>query len=116
MNTFKFKIIAVLAAAALALPCAINARDILNTSYDLSRELFPPINKAFIAHWQATKGETVTIRQSHAGSSRQARAILEGLQSDVVTFNQSTDVQLLADNGLVAADWPHCHDSSDQSH
>jgi sulfate transport system substrate-binding protein len=80
--------------------------EILNSSYDVARELFAAINPAFAAEWQAKTGQTVTIRQSHGGTSAQARAILEGLQADVVTFNQVTDVQILHDRGnLIAADW-----------
>jgi sulfate transport system substrate-binding protein len=80
--------------------------EILNSSYDVARELFAAINPAFATDWQAKTGQTVTIRQSHGGTSAQARAILEGLQADVVTFNQVTDVQILHDRGnLIAADW-----------
>ncbi len=80
--------------------------ELLNASYDIARELFVAINPAFIEDWKAKTGQTVSVKQSHAGSSAQARAILEGLQADVVTFNQVTDVQVLHDRGdLVAADW-----------
>lgn len=80
--------------------------ELLNSSYDIARELFVAINPVFIEEWKAKTGETVSIKQSHAGSSAQARAILEGLQADVVTYNQVTDVQVLHDRGdLVAAGW-----------
>jgi len=80
--------------------------EILNVSYDIARELYAAINPAFAEHWKAKTGQTVTVKQSHGGSSRQARSILEGLQADVVTFNQVVDVQILHDRGkLVAADW-----------
>lgn len=78
---------------------------LLNVSYDVARELFEALNPAFAAHWQETTGRTVTIDQSHGGSSAQARAILEGLPADVVTFNQETDIDVLADGGLVDANW-----------
>ena len=78
---------------------------LLNTSYDIARELFEALNPGFQTHWQETTGRTVTIDQSHGGSSRQARAILEGLPADVVTFNQETDIDVLAEGGLLAADW-----------
>lgn len=78
---------------------------ILNVSYDVSRELFEQINPAFAAAWKAKNGQTVEIKQSHGGSSRQARAVLEGLQADVVTFNQVSDVQILETNGIVARGW-----------
>ncbi len=80
--------------------------ELLNVSYDIARELFAQINPVFAADWKAKTGQSVEIKQSHAGTSRQARAILEGLQADVVTFNQVLDVQILHDRGkLVPADW-----------
>ena len=82
-----------------------NAAELLNASYDVSRELFEDINPAFAAAWKAKTGEAVTIRQSHGGSSKQARSVVEGLPADVVTFNQETDVELLQKQGLVAANW-----------
>jgi len=79
--------------------------DILNVSYDVSRELYADINKAFIPKYKADTGKDLTINQSHAGSSKQARAVLDGLKADVVTFNQVTDIQVLHDQGdLVIAD------------
>lgn len=80
-------------------------RDLLNVSYDIARELYAALNPVFIEQWKAEKGEDLTIEQSHAGSSKQARAILQGLKADMVTFNQVTDVQVLADNGFVDEDW-----------
>jgi sulfate transport system substrate-binding protein len=81
-------------------------KDILNVSYDVSRELYADINKAFVAKYKADTGNDLSINQSHGGSSKQARAILDGLKADVVTFNQVTDIQMLHDLGdLVAADW-----------
>ncbi|RRJ97710.1 sulfate ABC transporter substrate-binding protein [Opitutaceae bacterium TAV4] len=96
-------ILAVLA----AVPSTTHAQqqDILNTSYDISRELFADVNKEFVPYWKQKTGQDVTVKQSHAGSSKQARAILEGLQADVVTFNTFTDVQLLADQNYVSKDW-----------
>jgi len=97
-----------LAAAPFAAKPAIaeGPAQILNVSYDIARELFAHINPVFAAHWKEETGGEVSIDQSHGGSSRQARAILEGLQADVVTFNQVTDVQILHDRGdLIPADW-----------
>jgi len=93
--------------AALATPAAAEApTTLLNASYDISRELFAAVNAAFVPAYKEKTGVEVTIDQSHGGSSRQARAILEGLQADVVTFNQVTDIDVLVDKGgLVAADW-----------
>jgi len=78
--------------------------EILNVSYDIARELFAAINPVFEAAWKKSH-PGVSVKQSHAGTSRQARAILEGLQADVVTFNQVTDIDVLAKAGFVAKDW-----------
>lgn len=91
--------------ALLLLTANLHAAEILNASYDVGRELFDAVNPAFIAQWKEKTGETVEVRQSHAGSSKQARAVADGLPADVVTFNQVTDIELLRKNGLVAADW-----------
>ncbi|MGY6548160.1 MAG: sulfate ABC transporter substrate-binding protein [Roseinatronobacter sp.] len=94
------------ATIALALTAPASAQDrLLNVSYDIARELFEALNPAFAAHWQETTGRSVTIDMSHGGSSRQARAILEGLNADVVTFNQETDIDVLAEGGLLPAEW-----------
>jgi sulfate transport system substrate-binding protein len=84
-------------------------------SYDIARELFAQINPAFAAAWKARTGQDIKVDQSHGGSSRQARAVLEGLQADVITFNQVLDIQVLHDRGkLIPADWQKRfpHDSS----
>lgn len=103
------KLIVAAALAALAFAAPVKAEEpnsILNVSYDIARELYAEVNKAFIAKYKADTGKDLEVKQSHAGSSKQARAILEGLEADVVTFNQVTDVQILHDKGgLVAADW-----------
>ena len=91
------------AVAALALgsaPAFAQPADILNASDDIGRELFEAENAAF-----AASGAAVTVNQSHAGSSTQARAVLEGLPADVVTLNQVTDIAKLVEGGFVAADW-----------
>lgn len=87
-------------------------RELLNSSYDIARELFSAINPEFQAWWQEEHGEEIAISQSHGGSSAQARAIMQGLRADVVTFNQVTDVQVLADAGLVAEDWQDAFDNN----
>lgn len=99
------KLILALALAATATPAAAQPTDILNVSYDIARELYAAVNEAFIPYYAEQTGTTLTINQSHAGSSTQARAILEGLQADFVTFNQVTDVNVLAQNGFVSEDW-----------
>ncbi len=98
------------AALGPATPAAAQDR-LLNVSYDIARELFEALNPAFAEHWQETTGRTVTIDQSHGGTSRQARAILEGLSADVVTFNQETDIDVLVGGGLVADDWREAFDN-----
>lgn len=89
-----------------ALNVSATEQTILNSSYDIARELFASYNPLFIKHWQEKTGQTVEIKQSHGGSSAQARSILQGLAADVVTFNQVTDVQVLHDRGkLIEANW-----------
>ena len=91
--------------AGLLLAPAAFSQQLLNASYDVARELFDDINPAFIAQWKQQTGKTLKIRQSHGGSSKQARSVAEGLPADVVTFNQVTDIDLLHKAGLVGADW-----------
>ena len=94
-------------AVAAALPVTANAAEpeLLNVSYDVARELYKDINPAFVESWKKSTGETVTIKQSHGGSSKQARAVADGLEAAVVTMNQANDIDMLADRGLVAKDW-----------
>jgi sulfate/thiosulfate transport system substrate-binding protein len=94
-----------LTCSAIASAADAKKAELLNASYDIARELFTQVNPAFQAQWKAKTGVDVQIRQSHGGSSKQARSVAEGLQADVVTFNQFTDVDFLAKAGLVAADW-----------
>lgn len=83
------------------------ATELLNSSYDVARELFSALNPAFEQQWaQQHPDDKLTIKQSHGGSSKQALAILQGLKADVVTYNQVSDVQILHDRGkLLPADW-----------
>ncbi len=78
---------------------------LLNVSYDVTREFYQEYNAAFTKHWDAEKKTGIQIDQSHAGSSKQARAVVDGLAADVVTMNQDSDIQLIADAGLIAKDW-----------
>lgn len=78
---------------------------LLNASYDIARELFAEYNPLFTQHWKQENGQDINIEQSHAGTSRQAQAIMQGLKADVVTFNQVTDIDALAKRGFVAEDW-----------
>jgi len=87
---------------------AVQARDftLLNVSYDPTRELYADFNKSFAAYWKAKTGDTVTIKQSHGGSGKQARSVIDGLQADVVTLALAADIDALNEHGqLVAADW-----------
>ncbi|HJW23394.1 MAG TPA: sulfate ABC transporter substrate-binding protein [Rhodocyclaceae bacterium] len=79
---------------------------LLNVSYDVARDVFKDYNPLFQKHWKQKTGENVEIKQSHGGSSKQVRAVADGLEGDVVTMNQANDVEFLADKGLVAKDWP----------
>jgi sulfate/thiosulfate transport system substrate-binding protein len=78
---------------------------LLNVSYDPTRELYREVNRAFIAAWQVKTGQRIAISQSHGGSGAQARAVLDGLQADVVTLALAADIDALAKRGLVATDW-----------
>lgn len=81
-------------------------KTLLNVSYDVSREFYKEYNAAFAAHWKKTTGEVLTLNQSHGGSSKQARSVVDGLEADVITMNQANDIDILADRGgLVPADW-----------
>jgi sulfate transport system substrate-binding protein len=101
----NLKLIVLALISTLAVAANAIGAELLNVSYDVSRELFEAINPSFAAEWKQRSGETVMIRQSHSGSSRQARAVLDGLQADVVTLNQVTDISILQKAGLVADDW-----------
>lgn len=92
-------------ALTVASPAAQAQTQLLNVSYDVARELFKDINPVFIADWKKNTGETITINQSHGGSSKQARAVADGLEASVVTMNQANDIDFLAERGLVPADW-----------
>lgn len=82
------------------------AQTLLNVSYDPTRELYQDFNAAFAKHWQAQTGATVTIQQSHGGSGKQARAVIDGLEADVVTLALAYDIDALAENGqLLPKDW-----------
>ncbi len=82
------------------------ATSLLNVSYDVAREFYKDYNAAFTKHWKSTAGEDLEVKQSHGGSSKQARAVLDGLEADVVTMNQASDIDVLATRGkLLPADW-----------
>jgi sulfate/thiosulfate transport system substrate-binding protein len=97
---------AALAAVALSTSALAGAQTtLLNVSYDVAREFYKDINVAFAASYKKSSGKDIKVDQSHAGSSAQARAVADGLEADVVTFNTTTDVDFLAEKGVVAKDW-----------
>jgi len=92
-------------ALAIATTGALAQTALLNVSYDPTRELYQDFNKAFAAQWKARAGETVSIKASHGGSGKQARAVIDGLEADVVTLALAYDIDALADRGLLPQDW-----------
>jgi len=107
MNQYLTRIIVVMVLSVLAVSNA-SAADInlLNVSYDPTRELYKEYNTAFAKYWKAKTGDTVTVNQSHGGSGKQARSVLEGLEADVVTLALSNDIdQLYQKRKLVQEDW-----------
>jgi len=80
--------------------------ELLNVSYDPTRELYTDFNRAFAAYWKAKTGDVVTVKQSHGGSGKQARSVIDGLPADVVTLALAADIDALYDNAkLLPADW-----------
>lgn len=95
---------------ALALSVAFGSNafadlSLLNVSYDPTRELYQEYNAAFAKHWKSKSGETVSIKASHGGSGKQARAVIDGLDADVVTLALAYDIDEVANAGLLAKDW-----------
>jgi sulfate transport system substrate-binding protein len=101
-NKLKF-FIAGLALAASGIASA--QQTLLNVSYDVAREFYKDINAAFVPAYKKATGKDVKIDQAHGGSSAQARAVADGLDADVVTMNTTTDIEFLAEKGVVAKDW-----------
>lgn len=104
-NVFRPALALVASLAVVQAVPAFADTTLLNVSYDVSRELYKDINPAFVAQWQRTAGEKLTINQSHGGSSKQVQSVVAGLDADVVTMNQAPDIELLARQGLTAPDW-----------
>ena len=92
-------------AALFAAPVFAAGLSLLNASYDPTRELYAEVNKAFSAKWKSETGDTLTIKASHGGSGKQARAVIDGLQADVVTLALAYDIDAIAEKGLLAKDW-----------
>src|SRR5947207_4931845 len=97
---------AVGALLAAVLPAGAKAAvTLLNVSYDPTRELYQEYNQAFARYWKGKSGQDVTVQQSHGGSGKQARAVIDGLEADVVTLGLAYDVDSLRERGLVAPSW-----------
>ena len=94
-------------ALALVTSTAALAADVtlLNVSYDPTRELYTDFNKSFAAYWKGKTGDTVTVKQSHGGSGKQARAVIDGLEADVVTLALAYDIDAIAEKGLIKPGW-----------
>jgi sulfate transport system substrate-binding protein len=84
---------------------SLRAQEILNVSYDPTRELYQDVNAAFAAQWKTKTGKSLTVQQSHGGSGKQARAVIDGLAADVVTLALAYDVDAIAQAGLIAPGW-----------
>ncbi|MBE3023465.1 sulfate ABC transporter substrate-binding protein [Janthinobacterium sp. BJB1] len=110
------KIIIAAALSAFAVLQTAQAADItlLNVSYDPTRELYQDVNTAFAKEWKGKTGDNVKIKQSHGGSGKQARAVIDGLEADVVTLALAYDIDALAEHKLLAGDWQKrlAHNSS----
>ncbi|MCW5660981.1 MAG: sulfate ABC transporter substrate-binding protein [Burkholderiaceae bacterium] len=107
LSSLSRRAVVVLGATVL-LAAAAHAKDItlLNVSYDPTRELYADYNKAFAAHWKAKTGDTVIVRQSHGGSGKQARSVIDGLEADVVTLALAYDIDEIGERAkLLPADW-----------
>ncbi|MQW91810.1 sulfate ABC transporter substrate-binding protein [Acinetobacter wanghuae] len=102
MNTFKLGVIAALLSASAL---SVSAKDFLNVSYDPTRELYDNFNKEFSAYWKKSTGQELNFKQSHGGSGKQARAVIDGLDADVVTLALAADIDEIADRGLLPKDW-----------
>ena len=104
--TFRFRgFAAALAALSLALPARADSA-LLNVSYDPTRELYQEFNAAFAKYWKNKTGENWSVRVSHGGSGKQARAVIDGLEADIVTLALAYDIDAIAERGkLLTADW-----------
>src|SRR3569833_1892684 len=95
-----------LLAVAIAASAPAKEINLLNVSYDPTRELYQDVNAAFAKQWKDKTGDTVTVQQSHSGSGKQARAVIDGLEADVVTLALAYDIDAIADkSGQIAKDW-----------
>ena len=105
MKSMRIVVLSLLLAALAVSENAPAQVKLLNASYDPTRELYREINAAFSVEWQKKTGQTVRIDQSHGGSSKQARSVIDGLEADVVTLGLGYDIDVLADKGFLPQDW-----------
>lgn len=89
----------------LAVPAMAASNTLLNVSYDPTRELYQDVNSAFARHWYNKTGQRVTVKQSHGGSGKQARSVIDGLEADVVTLALAYDIDAIQSRGLIRAGW-----------
>lgn len=95
-----------LSTTALISTNAVADSSLLNVSYDVTREFYKEFNPAFVKPWKEKTGETVTLNQSHGGSSKQARSVVDGLEADIISMNQAPDIDILYERGkLIPKDW-----------
>jgi sulfate transport system substrate-binding protein len=107
MSTILFskRIFSALALSVLAQAAGAADVTLLNVSYDPTRELYQDFNAAFAKQWKAKTGDNVTVKQSHGGSSKQARTVIDGLEADVVTLGLGYDIEAVAEKGLIKGDY-----------
>jgi sulfate transport system substrate-binding protein len=99
------KTVVLLLAVSLAMPALAAAVQLLNVSYDPTRELYQDVNAAFAKQWKAKTGQDLTVQQSHGGSGKQARSVIDGLPADVVTLALAWDIDAIANAGLLPKNW-----------
>ncbi len=104
-HLFSKRLLPALALGLLSQLAAAADVSLLNVSYDPTRELYQDFNAAFAKQWKAKTGDTVTVKQSHGGSGKQARTVIDGLEADVVTLGLGYDIEAVADKGLIKPDW-----------
>lgn len=105
MSLLRKLVLGFAAASAFASPAVAAPADLLNVSYDPTRELYAQVNSAFVREWQKEGRAPLQIRQSHGGSGKQARAVIDGLPADVVTLALGYDIDAIAKRGLIAPNW-----------
>ena len=104
-GTSLSRTLSVLAALLFAASLAAPAQELLNVSYDPTRELYQELNAAFAKRYKAQTGKDVSVQQSHGGSGKQARAVIDGLEADVLTLALAYDIDAVAEAGLLPLDW-----------